>query len=392
MLIQPNPLKGRNRIKVAHVLGKMDRGGAETWLMHVLRTIDREKYQLDFIVHTIEPGDYDEEIIQLGSKIIPCLSSAQPWKYYKNMKRIFCAHGPYDVVHSHVHHFSGFVLKIAEKAGIPIRIAHSHTDSSGLQHTISRRFYLAVMKNWIDHYATLGLAVSERAAFALFGPKWKMRTWIKIHPCGIDLAPFREKYNSREVRSEFGIDENAFVIGHIGRFDENKNQKFLLDVFDQIAEKDLTAVLLLVGVGPLLPFIKRKVEDKNLSEKVFFPGKRKDIPRILMGAMDVFLLPSLHEGLSLVAVEAQAAGKKLIRSEEISGEVDIVKPLVRKVSNKQMPEIWAKAILETKNQERLIPQEKALQIVENTQCNILRGIKELEGYFEGKHGKREIHA
>ena len=209
---QTKPLNRRNRIKVIHVLGKMDRGGAETWLMHVLRNINREKYQIDFVVHTNDPGDYDDEIIHLGSKIIPCLSPYHPWKYYNNLISIFREYGPYDVIHSHVHHFSGYILKIAKGVNIPVRIAHSHNDTSSLQKkaSIKRRLYLLLMKRWIDRYSTLGLAASKKAAYALFGCHWNLKPWIRIHYCGIDLVPFREKYDSKEVRNELGIDENVF--------------------------------------------------------------------------------------------------------------------------------------------------------------------------------------
>jgi len=390
MLAQPKPLNGRNRIRVAHVLGKMDRGGVETWLMHVLRNINREKYQLDFVVHTNETGDYDEEIIHLGSKIIPCLSPVQPWKYYKNMKRIFDEHGPYDVVHSHVHYFSGLILKIATSAAIPIRISHSHNDTSSLEEGISvkRRLYTILMKRWIDKYSSIGLAASGNAANALFGRNWKLKPWINIYHCGIDLIPFRQEYDSKEVRNELGIDENAFVIGHIGRFDRQKNHFSLIDIFDNIAKKDHNAVLLLLGTGPLLPQIQKKVEDKKLTNKVLFSGIRKDIPRILMGAIDIFLLPSLFEGLPLVGLEAQAAGKYFIRSKEITDEVDIVKPLVKIISNRRPAEIWANEIIKLRNEKIPINQHEALAIMENTNFNILKGISHLEKCFKGEYGKR----
>jgi len=383
-------LKQGNRIKIIHILGKMDRGGAETWLMHVQRNINREKYQIDFIVHTNDPGDYDEEIIRLGSKIIICLSPSHPWKYYRNMMRVLHEHGPYDVIHSHVHHFSGYILRIAKKFAIPVRIAHSHIDTSNLQEnsSIKRRLYLYLMKRWIESYSTIGLAASQEAACDLFGPHWNSKPWIKIHYCGIDLAPFREKYDPREVRSELGIDEKSFVMGHIGRFDKQKNHILIVDVFEKIAKRDQNAVLLLVGTGPLLPYIKKRVEESDLNKKVHFVGIRKDIPRILIAAIDVFILPSLYEGLPLVGLEAQAAGKYFIRSEEITDEVDVVKPLIKRISNRQSAEIWANEICKFRNQEIPISREKALGMIENTNFNILNGLDNLERCYKGEYGKR----
>ena len=180
----------------------------------------------------------------------------------------------------------------------------------------------------------------------------------------------------------------SFVIGHIGRFDEQKNHIFIVDIFENIAKRDQSAALLLVGAGPLLPYIKNKIAEKNLNHRVYFAGIRKDIPRILIGAIDVLLLPSLFEGLPLVGVEAQAAGKCLIRSEETPEEVDIVKALVIRISNKTPAVIWADEILKIKTQEMPIDKFKAIEIIKTTNFNILRGLRELERYYEGEYGKR----
>src|SRR6188474_985657 len=120
-------------MRVLHVLGGMDRGGVETWLMHVLREWDRGRGQMDFLVHTTRQCAYDEEVRALGARIIPCLTPRRPWSYSKRLRRILRDFGPYDVVHSHVHHFSGMVLRAARTSGVPVRIAHSHNDTSGVE-------------------------------------------------------------------------------------------------------------------------------------------------------------------------------------------------------------------------------------------------------------------
>src|SRR5208337_2567617 len=119
-----------NTIRVLHVVGGMNRAGTETWLMHLLRNIDREQYRMDFLVHTAQRFEYGEEIEALGSRIIPCLHPLKPWSYARNFMRILTEHGPYHVVHSHVHNFSGLPLYLARLAGVPVRIAHSHNDTS----------------------------------------------------------------------------------------------------------------------------------------------------------------------------------------------------------------------------------------------------------------------
>jgi len=302
------------------------------------------------------------------------------------MIRIIREYGPYDVIHSHVHHFSGYVLKIAKSVSIPVRIAHSHNDTLSLQKkgSFKRRLYRNLMKKWIDKYSTVGLAASGKAAYALFGCNWNLKPWIKIHYYGIDLDPFRGNYNLREIRSELGIDEKSFVIGHIGRFEEQKNHVFVIDIFEKVVKRDQKAVLLLVGNGSLLPNIKKKVADINLKNKVCFAGIRKDIPRILIGAIDVLILPSLFEGLPLVALEAQAAGKWLIRSEEITGEGDIVPAFVKKISHEMPAERWADAILRIKAESHSAKYSGGPEVMKESQFNILNGLKELEKYYEGK--------
>lgn len=128
----------RTPVRILHVLGGMERAGAETWLMHLLRMIDRDRYRMDFLVHVPEPQDYDDEIRALGSSILPCPHTRNPCRYARAFGEILRAHGPYDVVHSHVHHHSGFVLRLAKHAGVPTRIAHSHLDDAQAEAHASR--------------------------------------------------------------------------------------------------------------------------------------------------------------------------------------------------------------------------------------------------------------
>ena len=179
-------------LRVLHVLGGMNIGGVETWLMHILRKIDRQQVQMDFLVHTDAPCVYDKEIHALGSRIIPCLSPSRPLTYARNFRQILRAQGPYDILHSHVHHFSGFVLKLAHSEGVPVRITHSHSDTSPIDQkgTILRRIYLRLCKHWVRKHATLGMAASQKAADALWGKNWQEDKRWRILYCAIDLAPF----------------------------------------------------------------------------------------------------------------------------------------------------------------------------------------------------------
>lgn len=373
----------KGTIRVLHVVGGMNRGGIETWLMHILRYIDRERFCMDFLVHTIQPCAYDDEIRALGSQIIPCLHHKQPWSYARNFKRSLREHGPYDVVHSHVHHYSGYVLRLAQQTGLPVRIAHSHSDTSPRQAQagLLRRGYLTLMKRWITHYATVGLAVSRQAAMALFGPAWEADPRWQILHYGIDLTPFQGHVDSVAVRAELNIPAEAFVIGHVGRFVEVKNHTFLVDISAEVAKREPQMHLLLVGDGPLRPAIEQKVAQAGLADRVVFAGLWSDVPRLMRGAMDVFVLPSFYEGLPLVGIEAQAAGLPVILSDAITEEVDKVKPLVRRLSLSQPASGWAEAVLAARDAAPTMTQPDALAVMEKSPLNIQTSAKLLEEVY-----------
>ena len=373
----------RHPIKILHVVGGMNPGGTETWLMHVLRDLDQTRFQMDFLVHTREPCAYDEEIRALGSQIIPCLNPSEPWTYAFNFKRLLGEHGPYDIVHSHVHHFSGYVLCLAKQAGVPIRIAHSHNDTTSAKAKAGwqRRFYLALMESWLNRYATLGLAASSKAAAALFGSIWKVDPHWQINYCGIDLTPFQEIVSQSAVRDELGIPSDAFVIGHVGRFQEQKNHAFLLDIFAKVAQQEPRTYLLLVGDGPLKQDIMQQAVQVGLAEQVIFTGLRYDIPRLMMGAMNVFVLPSFFEGLPLVGMEAQAAGLPFILSDVITEELDVVKPLMQRLSLSEPACDWAAAVLAARETSSNMKQPKALNIMRRSPFNIQNSLRELEKVY-----------
>ncbi len=371
-------------IRVLQVVGGMNRGGIETWLMHILRHIDRDRFQMDFLVHTNEPCAYDEEIRDLGSNIIPCLDPSRPWLYARNFQRILHKYGPYDIVNSNVHHFSGYVLRLAQHAGVPIRIAHSHNDTSSLEAKAGwmRRFYLALMKWLITRYATTGLAASRIAAADLFGRFWETDPRWQTLYYGVDLKPFQGLVDRVNVRAEFGIPPDAFVIGHVGRFVEQKNHQFLLDIVSEIGKREPKMRLLLVGDGSLHPEIAQKVIHLDLEDRVIFAGVRPDVHRLMLGAMDVFLFPSLYEGLGLVLVEAQAAGLPCVFSDVVPEEADVAKPLVKRISLSKSASIWAEAVMAAPSLTSSITQTDALAIIKNSPFNIEINVNKLAKIYE----------
>jgi glycosyltransferase involved in cell wall biosynthesis len=336
-----------HKIRVLHVLGRMNRGGVETWLMHVLRATDRSRFQIDFFVHTTEPSVFDAEITSLGSRIFLGGPPKSVTAYARRLRGVLSSHGPYDAVHSHVHHSSGMILALAAASGVPVRIAHSHNDtrpvSSGLG--LRRSAYVFGMTRLIDWCATRRVACSDMAGDDLFRPGWKESPDASVLYYSINLDPFRVPASRPAIRSALGLDPGAFVIGHVGRFDVQKNHGFLLDVARALVNVRPDTVLLLVGDGPLRAEIEAGVKARGLERHVVLAGVRGDVPAILTGAIDAMVFPSLHEGLPVIGLEAQAAGVPLIMSDAISTEVIAAPRLVKTLSLSQSPAEWAEAIV-----------------------------------------------
>ncbi|MFQ4142453.1 glycosyltransferase family 1 protein [Chlorogloeopsis sp. ULAP02] len=381
-----NPISSeRYPIRILHIVGGMNRGGIETWLMHTLRNIDRDRFHMDFLVHTTQPCAYDDEIRTLGSQIISCpVDRFQPWKYSANFQQILQMYGPYDVVHSHVHYFSGYILRLAQRSGIPIRIAHSHNNTSCVEAKAIwyRRLYLDLMRTWIDRYATLGFGCSRQALVDLFGCTDNIHPHLQVLYYGIDLTSFCDPVDTVAVRSELGIPKDAFVVGHVGRFEPQKNHVFLLDIAAEIVKREPKMYLLLVGVGSLRADIEQRVTKLGLGDRVIFAGSRSDVPRLMRGAMDVFLLPSLYEGLGLVLVEAQAAGLPCIFSDVVPEEADVVKPLVNRISLSQPASSWAEAVT-TASQSEIVKntRKQAFNTIEKSWFNVCNQVNELQSCY-----------
>jgi len=371
--------------RILHVVGAMNRGGIETWLMHVLRCIDRERFRMDFLVHTRRPGDYDAELESLGARILPCPYAHQPLAYAREFRRIVRENGPYDVIHSHVHHFNGFVLRLAESAGIPQRIAHSHNDPSSADAArgILRQGYAWISGRWIRAYATDGAGCSRRAAESLFGAEWQRDGRWRVLSYSIDLAAFGAGSDRVSVRAELGIPADAFVIGHTGRFVDQKNHAFLLKIARELVRLEPRTRVVLVGDGPLRPAIAEMADAYGIRGAVDFLGVRRDVARLMMGAMDLFVFPSHFEGLGLVVVEAQAAGLPCLISRRVPEEADIVPGLIHRLSVDDPPEEWAQTALAIRAQPRSISQEDALAAVRASSFNIAQGVRAVEEIYAG---------
>lgn len=381
----------RQPIKILHVLYVMRMGGGvENWLLNILRRIDRSRFQIDFLVHVLYPSAYSEEIEKLGSKILLCPHPRQfvwqPWAYSRTFKKIVGDRPDYDIIHTHVAHFNGYILYLAKQLNIPIRIAHSHDDASVVERSapLPRRLYISFTKALILKYATMGLAASYRAARYMFGSNWKNDPRWQLLYYGIDLTNFAIPVDSQAVRSQFKLSENSFVIGHVGRFAEQKNQLFLLEIVAECLKLEPHTRLLLVGDGPLQKDIAAKAQALGLEDYVIFAGERTDVAQLMQGAMDVFLLPSLHEGLGIVLIEAQAAELPCIFSDVVPEEVDVIKSLMQRISLTASASVWAEATLKARSLKEKLDRPSILTSLEHSQFNIEVSSKKLAEVYESK--------
>lgn len=377
-------MRSRSPTRILHVVAGMDRGGIETWLMHILRHLDRERFHMDFMIQTTEKEDYEDEIRELGSQIFRYSHRQRPVKHDRDFRRILRDQGPYDVLHSHRYLYSGYALHRARQADIPVRIAHSHNDFSPESEKRSApwKMYATLMRRWIANDATVGLAASREAARALFGPTWEADPRLRVLYYGIDLEPFWGIADPAAVRLELGIPANAFVMGHVGRFFEQKNHEFLVEVASEVIMREPKARLLMVGDGPLRRSIEQRVARAGIQGRTIFAGVRPDVPRLMLGAMDVFIMPSFFEGLPMVGIEAQAAGLPFVLSDAISKEMDVAHPLIHRLSLSQPASVWAETILAARNAKPSIRQD-GRRLIEESPFNIDRSARELEKVYGG---------
>ena len=350
--------KGINTmIRILHVTTIMNPGGIETLLMNLYRHVDRDQIQFDFMVHRFERGAYDNEIEQLGGHIYRLQPiSLRGFTVYLNvLQSFFQIHQEYQIVHSHLDALSTPVLRAAKKAGIPCRIAHSHT--SGMQ--FDGKMPLRIISRFLlGPYCTDYFACSKVAGDWLFGRHSKYRNQLVILQNGIDTDSFAyNKEIRRQVRQAEGL-ENRFVVGHVGRFDRPKNHTFLLGIFQEICKQRNDAFLFLVGDGETMWEIQKQAEQLGLLERICFAGRRMDVSA-LMQAMDVFVFPSLYEGLGLVLVEAQACGLPCVASESIPDEVSLT-PLYHRVASDSSASDWATVVMKTSQEIR--SQQSAEQV------------------------------
>lgn len=324
-------------IRILQCVNIMDRAGLETMLMNYYRNIDRNQIQFDFLTHRPTAGEYDEEIRQLGGHIYhaPRLYPQNYPAYFKWMRNFFAEHPEYKIVHSHIDAMSYLPLLAAKKANIPVRIAHSHNTAIDKDFKyLLKQFF----RSRINAVTTHRLACGQRAGEFLFhGAEFA------VLPNAVDASNLYFNGDIRKKkRDELGIGD-CFLVGHVGRFSQQKNHRFLIDIFKKILAQRESAVLLLIGSGENENEIRDYVSSLGLTEKVLFLGSRSDVAQLYQ-AMDVFILPSLFEGIPLVGIEAQFADLPCFFSDTVPKEV-MFSDKVQFLSLSQSAQQWAENIV-----------------------------------------------
>lgn len=361
-------------IRIPQIVGKWLGGGIEAVVISEYLAMDKSKIQFDFICDEDSTNIPYDLIEKNGGRVIIIPPYQKAFKYHKELKKVLKENN-YKIVHSHISTMSVFSLFAAKCAGVPVRIAHSHSTTNKKEK--KKNLMKQVLRPFSKVFATNYMCCSELAGRWLFGDKEYDKGNVYLLNNAIDLDKFKydEKLRKKK-RKEFGIKDDTLVIGHLGRFVAQKNHTFLIDIFNEIHKKNNNSILLLAGQGPLMEDIKNKVKDLNLDDSVKFLGQRNDANELYQ-AFDVFLLPSLYEGLPVVGVEAQASGLLCYLSDDMTKETKVL-DITKFMSLNNTPEEWADNILDDVKKYKRIDTSKEMTA---KNFNIKEEAKKLEEYY-----------
>ena len=321
-------------------------GGIESVIMNIYRNLDREKIQFDFLLpHDMGKMAYEDEDLDMGGRIFRIIYSEREsfLKARKCFENYFKEHPETKAVHLHTNFPYAFPLKMAKRCKVPVRIIHAHNSvqlfesGSGLKHTLKKIRNYMVYKQ-VDKYPNIYFSCSDLAAKSTF--RDNQYVWIKN---GIELNEFMYSSSVREnLRNKIGINQDEVVVGCVGRLCDRKNPLYVLEIFNEYLKINSKAHLIIVGDGELREIMENKIKEYNIGTKVHILGMVADANKWYQ-AFDVFVLPSLFEGLPVVLVEAQTAGLPCIVSDTVTKQVAIT-DLVKYRSINLEPTEWAKDI------------------------------------------------
>ncbi len=329
-------------MKILQVIATLDRGGAETLLVNILENIDRKQYQFDFLVFDDKQYDYEDKILALGGKIIrfPSPVSIGMLKFIKQLKKLIKEES-YDVVHAHTLFNCGPVMLSAFLAKVKKRISHSH-NTKILEEKISikKRIYFILSKLLINLLSTDCLACGEEAGNFLY---YRFRNF-KIINNGIKIDKYQFNNSLREqLRYNYKISADALVIGNIGRLNFQKNQKFLIDIFEKIIIEYPNSFLVILGDGELKKELEDIIHQRHLEKHILLLGNLPNANEYY-SMFDIFVFPSLFEGLPYTLIEAQCNGLPIIASSAISNQSNITNTIIFLDLN-ESTKVWKDVIL-----------------------------------------------
>ncbi len=361
-------------LHVLHVFGRLNRGGAESRVMDLYRNMDRTKVQFDFMQHTTRVCDFQTEIEQLGGKVyhVPPFRFWNYFSYCKAWKQFIKEHPEIRIVHGHMTSTASVYLPIAHKKGV-FTIAHSR--NAGVDKGIKGKLTKFLRRN-LKEKCDRCFACSKLAGEAVFGKAAMEQGSVTIIPNAIDAARFTfDPEERKKKREELHIRPEEFLIGEVGRFDPQKNQKYAVEILAECRKKNFPAKLILIGEGPLMETVRQQVEELQLQKYVIFTGLQKNVAPFYQ-AMDFFLLPSFYEGLPGVAVEAQASGLRGILSDAITTETAMT-TLMEFRSVQEPAEVWADRIIACGHYER----QNTLKELQEAGFDVKSLAKQLQDFY-----------
>lgn len=343
--------------RILHIIPSTALGGTSSFIMNVYRNINRNKIQFDFIA--FNRGELHDEIINMGGRIFyfDLIKKQGLISYIKKLKKIIINEGPFYAVHAHQSYKSGFSLIAAKSVGIEKRIAHTHAISPENKW---HKLFLPFFKQITVKYSTKLLACSQIAGESIYG-----KNDFLVVPNNIDMERFlnTSKIDGLEIRTKLNISKDTLLIGHVGRFSEVKNHRFIIKIAEELKNEINDFKILLVGDGPLKNEINEEIISKKLNHHFIILSPQKEINKI-MKSFDIFLFPSLFESFSIVLLEAQASGIVSVVSNTIPKYVDLNLDTIKYKDLNELPSQWACAITKFREQPNIKKEDIKNKIVE----------------------------
>lgn len=362
--------------RILHIVGKMDRAGAETMVMNLYRAIDRNKFQFDFLSFSNKKGDFDDEIESLGGKIYR-ITEKNPFKRMMLTTQLLKQNPQWETVHCHTLFSNGFHIYAAYKAGVKQRISHSHNTSDLSKNKWIATIYQFISRKVQQRYSTDFVACGVAAAKFLFPDK----NDVLVIPNSIDTQNFANiaEQNASYLKNEFGLDEQTKVILQLGRLNRVKNHAFSFEIVKELKNRAIDFKFFIAGQGELKDELLKLVKQKGLEKEVVFLGLRTDVAELLAGS-DLMLMPSLHEGFPVVLVESQASGTPALIADTISSEVDLGVNAVTFMSLNSPASDWTNRMIDIFDQKCMLKDER-IRKLKDQGFDIYTNAKKLEEIY-----------